>query len=308
MVDKTKHFISPDLNSLVVTSRYKIPIKNWDKIIKEIEKALPRWIYLSKRKGVADFFDFQLKLWEYQQLLKLKSKDPKKAFEKKIKLYNRILIEKRRGVPFKFRVLPEQHLSDGIIVKVECIPVMYYLITKEIKREFHEQSVQEAHIECVSLVRRIMKGVLKSQEITSPTVDPFIKRTEINADKLGKLRSEIASVVTKLDVNYEKNLSEAINEYEKGHYLASALITGRVIIYILAQVEGKTDEEKIKFLQDNKIIKRDRKDVKEFIIKASKKARHFLAHDINIFADPSDALGMLGDSVKLLGIFAKLKG
>ncbi|GAI53740.1 unnamed protein product, partial [marine sediment metagenome] len=28
-----------------------------------------------------------------------------------------------------------------------------------------------------------------------------------DADKLGKLRSEIASVVTKLDVNYEKNLS-----------------------------------------------------------------------------------------------------
>lgn len=130
-----------------------------------------------------------------------------------------------------------------------------------------------------------------------------------DADKLSKLRSEIAKLTTKLDINYEKNLGEAINEYEKGHYLASALITGRVIIYILAQIKGKNDEERIKFLQDKNMIEKSREGeaVKAFIIKASKKARNIFSHKIDRFAEPSDALGMLGDSVKLLGIFAKLK-
>lgn len=131
-----------------------------------------------------------------------------------------------------------------------------------------------------------------------------------DADKLSKLRSEIANVTTKLDINYERNLNEAINEYEKGHYLASALITGRVTIYIHEQFDGKTDEEKIKFLQNKNIIEKSREGeaVKAFIIKASKKARNIFSHKIDRYAEPSDAIGMLGDSVKLLGIIAKLKG
>lgn len=155
-------------------------------------------------------------------------------------------------------------------------------------------TLRQIFIECDNVI-----GALRSLAIPLSPED---------MDKLSKLRSEIANVVTKLDVNYEKNLNEAIDEYEKGHNLASTLIAGRVIVYVLDQIEGKTEEEKIKFLQDKGVIQRNRKDIREFIIKASKKARHFLAHDINIFADSSDALSILGDSVKLLGIFAKLKG
>ncbi|MGQ9788594.1 MAG: hypothetical protein ACUVQM_04755, partial [Candidatus Hadarchaeaceae archaeon] len=74
-------------------------------------------------------------------------------------------------------------------------------------------------------------------------------------------------------------MNEEINEYEKGRNLASTLISGRVIVYALDQIEGKSEEEKIKFLQDRGIIQRDRKDMREFIIKAARKARHFLSHD-----------------------------
>jgi len=157
------------------------------------------------------------------------------------------------------------------------------------------------------------KGVLRQVSVECDEVIGVLRSLIIpvspeDADKLNKLRAEIAEVTIKLDPAYEKNLNQAINEYEKGDYLASALITARVIIYILSQIEGKTDEEKIRFLQDRNIIKKDREDMREFIIKASKKARHFFSHDIKIFADPSDAIGMLGDSVKLLKIWAKLEG
>lgn len=131
-----------------------------------------------------------------------------------------------------------------------------------------------------------------------------------DADKLDKLRSELAEVTTDLDINYEKNLNEAIIEQEKGHFLASALITARVVNYILDRIEGKNIEEKIKFLQDNNIIVKGREgeEAKTFIIKASKKARNVFTHTIETFANASDSLSLLGDCIKLLKILTRLKG
>jgi hypothetical protein len=126
-------------------------------------------------------------------------------------------------------------------------------------------------------------------------------------DILNKFWLEILEVIKKLDINYEKNLSLAKEEHEKGHFLASVLITSRVVICALDKIEGKTEQEKIKFLRDKGIIQKDRKDVEEFIIKASKKARNFFSHNINIFANSADSLGMLGDSAKLLKILSELK-
>jgi hypothetical protein len=124
-----------------------------------------------------------------------------------------------------------------------------------------------------------------------------------DADKLNKLRSEVSDVTATLDINFEKNIIEAINECEKGHHLASALITARVINYALDQISGQTIEDKIKFLQNQNIIKKSEKGrtaEEEFIMKASKKARNIFSHDIKIFASPSDSLGMLGDCIRLL--------
>jgi hypothetical protein len=130
-----------------------------------------------------------------------------------------------------------------------------------------------------------------------------------DADRLNKLRSEISSITATLDINYEKNFVEAINECEKGHYLASALITARVINYALDQINGRTIEEKVKFLQNQNIIEKSEKgrtEEEEFVIKASKKARNIFSHNIKIFASPSDSLGMLGDCARLLKILGKL--
>ena len=120
-------------------------------------------------------------------------------------------------------------------------------------------------------------------------------------DKLSSLVEELEKLSEVLpDINYERNLSEAIDEYEKGDYLASALISSRVIIYTLNQIPGQSDEEKVRFLREKGIIEKDRKDVHESIIKASRRARNFFSHDIKVFPTPSEALSLLGDAIGIL--------
>jgi len=119
-------------------------------------------------------------------------------------------------------------------------------------------------------------------------------------DKLTSLRKELEKLSGILDINYERNFLEAINEYEKEDYLASALISSRVIIYALEKIPGKTDEVKVEFLQEKGIIEKGRKDVHESIIKASRKARNFFSHDIKVFPTPSEALSLLSDAMGIL--------
>ncbi len=127
-------------------------------------------------------------------------------------------------------------------------------------------------------------------------------------DKLTALKTELEKLSEALqDINYERNLKEAIDEYEKGDFLASALISSRVIIYALDQIPGKDVNENVKFLQDEGIIEKGRKDVREFIIKANKKARNFFAHRIKIFPEASDAISLLGDAIAILKIISKLE-
>jgi hypothetical protein len=93
---------------------------------------------------------------------------------------------------------------------------------------------------------------------------------------------------------------EGIREYEKGHYLASALISSRVIIYSLDKIPGKTDEEKVKRLRSKGKIEKNRKDLEQQFLKASKKARNFFSHDIKVFASPEEALSLLSDSIRIV--------
>jgi hypothetical protein len=197
--------------------------------------------------------------------------------------------QEKRKIRETQMILEEYHNSFAGVKSITKITLPYLSIPSSV-----EQATGVLHrisIECENVI-----GFLNA------AITPLSPE---DVDKLNKLRSELAEVTTKLDINYEKNLTEAINEQEKGHSLASALITARVLNYIIDQIEGKTVEDKIKFLQDKNIIEKG-EEVKAFVIKASKKARNVFSHDIKIFANPSDSLSMLGDCVKLLGILTKL--
>ena len=53
-------------------------------------------------------------------------------------------------------------------------------------------------------------------------------------------------------------------------------------------------------MREKGIIEKDRKDVHESIIKASRRARNFFSHDIKVFPTPSEALSLLGDAIGIL--------
>jgi hypothetical protein len=136
-------------------------------------------------------------------------------------------------------------------------------------------------------------GVLEAIVIPLPRAD---------ADRLSSIREELGKVSGKMgDIYFEKNLEEAMKEYEQRCFLASALIAGRVIIYASDQIPGKAIKEKLENLQRIGLIEKGRSDLEEAILKADKKARNFFSHDIKIMPTASDALSLLGDAVKILG-------
>jgi hypothetical protein len=131
--------------------------------------------------------------------------------------------------------------------------------------------------------------------------------SEDDLDKLAALKEHLETLSEVLpDINYEINVNEAINEYERGAYLASALISGRVILYALNQIRGESAEKKVRFLREKGLIEQDRKDVYESILNANKRARDLYSYDITMFPSSSDALLLLDDAIGILGIVSNV--
>ena len=136
--------------------------------------------------------------------------------------------------------------------------------------------------------------------------------SDIERDKINSIRKQVN--LMNLSALVEKNVREAINNFEIGNFLACSMITSRVINYTINKfpveyLPDKKDfikkgsvEEKIKFLINNKIIKKEQKDQKLRTIKYIKNARDFLVHDLNISPDASDAMSLLGDCLDILKI------
>ncbi len=131
--------------------------------------------------------------------------------------------------------------------------------------------------------------------------------SEDDLEKLAALKEHLEGLSEVLpDINYEINVNDAINEYERGAYLASALIAGRVILYALNQIRGESAEKKVQLLREKGIIEEGRNDVYESIIDADKRARDLYSYDITMFPSSSDALLLLSDAIEILEIVSNV--
>ena len=155
------------------------------------------------------------------------------------------------------------------------------------------------------LLIRILTSCEEALNILESIAWPKISQAAFNI--LRGLRDSLAELEEKgLDSDICRNILKAISECEEGHYLASALIASRPIIYMIEQMGGNRPTEKIvKMLVDVGLIPKDRKDEQRELLMAVRTARNFLAHRVDVYAGPDDALLLLGASVKLARIYLK---
>jgi len=129
---------------------------------------------------------------------------------------------------------------------------------------------------------------------------------EYLANKLEDLKEKIDKLEIS-DPDIIRNLNEAIKEIEHGHYLASGLISARIIDFIINQFEGKSIDEKVENIVKMKLIDRNRKDEIKNLKYAAKLARNYVSHNIRRYPDISDAIVLLGNSITLVKIYEEYK-
>ena len=127
-----------------------------------------------------------------------------------------------------------------------------------------------------------------------------LKKEEEN--QLKHLRDEIEKEKDNmLDEVYE-NIIEAIREFEKGCFLGSTLICGRINNYLLDKIKLEGDSninnkinEIIKVLGLNK-----QKDEKSKLMRVAHFTRNYNSHNIFEMSESSKNLSYLGDSIQLV--------
>jgi hypothetical protein len=108
------------------------------------------------------------------------------------------------------------------------------------------------------------------------------------------------------------NIRMAIVEYEQGHFLASALIASRIIVYVYENIpseEAQKDrfEQKLQTLIKKGVIDKDRKDEQKLFLRAAVHARNYLSHDIKIFPQVEEALSLISSAVTFCKYFITLR-
>ena len=196
----------------------------------------------------------------------------------------KILVEEYSDAKMQFERINGKQKFNVTLQNIEWIPSGW---------SQEKALLRRTEIECSKAI-----GFLESIATTLPKYE---------LDKITALREELEKLSEVLpDINYERNLSEAIDEYEKGDYFASALISSRVIISALNHIPGESDEKKAKFLHDRGIIEKSRKDVHESIIKAGRLARNVFSHDIKVLPTLSEAHSLLCEAFRILEISIKV--
>ncbi|MEW6675410.1 MAG: hypothetical protein AB1348_05325 [Nitrospirota bacterium] len=145
----------------------------------------------------------------------------------------------------------------------------------------------------LALLPQIDKGIGGLQSKISPL-------SSNEALELRALKEEIQEVLQEMPEEYDKNIRRAIEEIEKGYFLGSALISARVINYVLDQIKGGKIEEKIETLRKAGLIEEKGEIPSEYVLKADRKARHYFSHDIKALPDCNEALELLTICVRVL--------
>lgn len=185
---------------------------------------------------------------------------------------------------------PAKSLIDSYNNSIYDVEKTIELKLRTITFKDTEPSLNELLIECDKVIRALGEE------------ESIFSYKETN--KLKDLRDEASEVCKKLDYHFEKNLDESLIELEKGHFLASALITSRVVDYTLKKLKI-SDEEEIKIFIES--VKKDdgRTIRKQQTEKISRLSRNLFNHRIDMYPKSSEAFSLFGDCLFLLNIYVQ---
>lgn len=136
-------------------------------------------------------------------------------------------------------------------------------------------------------------GVLESM------VSPFSKD---ELEQLLALKQRLRALRGSLEVGYDYHLSEALNEYERGQYLASALIASRAILFALHQLFGESLDEKLHAAQLEVPTTAAPTDRADAALTAYQRAKEVFSYDLTIVPTSAEALALLSDAVELVDL------
>ena len=198
-------------------------------------------------------------------------------------------------------------LNPIILTRIDAIVSEY-----ELTLSMYEETVPE---EGKFILRRISEDYTKNPimtlelirnncEIARLFISSLIgKIPREDVDKLYSLRQEIEPL-RRFNPRLCEHLENAIREQEDGHYLACALISGKIIDYVVDKIPGKTSEDKTSFLIKHGLLE---KELKNSFINGIKRARAYFTHIITELPKSHESLELLTQAVKMSIIYQKLQ-
>lgn len=162
--------------------------------------------------------------------------------------------------------------------------IMPQLTKKEIMLpSFTEDYVRVKPLEALERIKNICEFIIEFLEQYSYGL------TKEEKDRIDSLREELYEVEN-FNLSLYLHLKEALSEYEHRHYLSTVLLAGKVICFVLEQIPGKDDSEKISELIRERIVPSN---LRQELLKGARNARNYYIHEINAIPEPAESLDML---------------
>jgi hypothetical protein len=232
---------------------------------------------------------------------------------KELKEVNVEAIDKREHDPYiAFSSDVERALSKMMQDLIPQTQVLLDAYNNDIQTTSNELGIQLEQIQpgknLEAIYCQILIGCDKIIAIVEASLSPLSNQ---QMDNLGHIKKEASTICEKLDIHFERNLQKAINELEKGEFLGSSLITSRIIVYMLSQLnslnnlKGENIEQKLNYLVKIGKLEGDPDNIRMQVIKTDKNARNIFAHRIDTYAEASDAMSLLSGCIFLMKIYSK---
>jgi hypothetical protein len=235
------------------------------------------------------------------------------------------LLEEYRGLRIQFFTILKDQNPYNVLPDISYDFLYFksvYPPSLKLKQHLSQTDIDMA----LSMLDKAERGCSVMIPVCESLLKPKIPQESL--EKLPQLWSEVEELKKKIPEGKEflvRNIREALREYEQGHFLASALISSRVITYVFEKiplpkeaqmlknqmrkedqrVRPSVAELKVRTLIERGIVDGGRREEQESFLKFSKEARNILSHQAHIFPDATEALMLITSAITFCKYFIR---